>query len=204
MVLCGTHPCPSFKCGLTKPRLKLGMNEYLHPVCYIDVIIYPCPVLGAGLARSWWLHQMETFSALLALSAGNSPVPGEFPTQRPVTRSSDVFFDLRLNKRLSKQSWDWWSKKPSRPLWRHRNGSLWISSLYRYQNITLIKACEKLCRDHPYYYFDLGQHYIYTHRELWIQNGGICAFREMNLNSNCINLSNDVPIKCLTRVFEGP
>ena len=28
----------------------------------------------------------------------------EFPTQRPVTRSFDVFFDLRPNKRLSKQS----------------------------------------------------------------------------------------------------
>ena len=36
---------------------------------------------------------METFSALLAICAGNSPVPGEFPTQRPVTRSFDVFFD---------------------------------------------------------------------------------------------------------------
>ena len=46
---------------------------------------------------------METFSALLAICAGNSPVPGEFPTQRPVTRSFDVFFDLRPNKRLSKQ-----------------------------------------------------------------------------------------------------
>ena len=44
---------------------------------------------------------METFSALLAICAGNSPVPGEFPTQRPVTWSFDVFFDLRLNKRLS-------------------------------------------------------------------------------------------------------
>ena len=39
---------------------------------------------------------METFSALLAICAGNSPVPGEFLTQRPVTRSFDVFFDLRL------------------------------------------------------------------------------------------------------------
>ena len=47
------------------------------------------------------------FSALLALCAGNSPVPGEFPAQRPVTRSFDVFFDLRLNKRLSKQSRGW-------------------------------------------------------------------------------------------------
>ena len=34
--------------------------------------------------------------------------PGEFPAQRPVTRSFDVFFDLRQNKRLSKQPWGWW------------------------------------------------------------------------------------------------
>ena len=40
---------------------------------------------------------METFSALLALCAGNSPVTGEFPAQRSVTRSFDVFFDLSLN-----------------------------------------------------------------------------------------------------------
>ena len=65
---------------------------------------------------------METFSALLAICAGNSPVPGDFPTQRPVTRSFDVFFDLRLNKRLSKQSWGLWFETLSRPLWRHRNG----------------------------------------------------------------------------------
>ena len=42
---------------------------------------------------------METFSALLAICAGNSPVPGDFPAQRPVTQRVDVFFDLRLNKR---------------------------------------------------------------------------------------------------------
>ena len=53
--------------------------------------------------RSWWRHQMETFSALLAICAGNLPVPGEFPAQRPVTRSFVVFFDLRLNKRLRKK-----------------------------------------------------------------------------------------------------
>ena len=45
---------------------------------------------------------------------------GEF-TQWPVTRSFDVFFDLRLNKRLSKQSWGWWFKMLSRPLWSHCN-----------------------------------------------------------------------------------
>ena len=62
---------------------------------------------------SWWRHQMETFSALLAICAGNSPVTDEFPAQRPVTRSFDVFFDLHPNKWLSKQSWGWWFETPS-------------------------------------------------------------------------------------------
>ena len=62
-----------------------------------------CLCTTAELFDAWWRHQMETFSALLAICAGNSPVTGEFPTQSPVTRSFDVFFDLRLNKRLSKQ-----------------------------------------------------------------------------------------------------
>ena len=50
---------------------------------------------------TWWRHQIETFSASLAICAGNSPVTGEFPAQRQVTRSIDVFFDLRPNKLLS-------------------------------------------------------------------------------------------------------
>ena len=77
----------------------------------------------------WWRHQMETFSALLAICAGNSPVPGEFPAQRPVTRSSHVFFDLCLNKPLNKQSWGWWFETLSRPLWRQCNatpGVIWL------------------------------------------------------------------------------
>ena len=78
---------------------------------------------------AWWRHQMETFSALLAICAGNSPVPGEFPAQRPVTRSFDVFFDLRPNKLLSKQSRGWWSETPSRPLWRRCNGITTICPL---------------------------------------------------------------------------
>ena len=73
---------------------------------------------------AWWRHQMETFSVLLAISEGNSPVPGEFPTQWPVTRSFDIFFDMRLNKRLSKQWWGWWFETLSRPLWRHYNVKL--------------------------------------------------------------------------------
>ena len=67
------------------------------------------------LVVTWWRHQMETFSAL------HSPVTGEFPAQRPVTHSFDVFFDLRLNKQLSKQPWGWLFETLSRPLWRHCN-----------------------------------------------------------------------------------
>ena len=70
---------------------------------------------------AWWRHQMETFSALLVICAGNSPVPGEFTAQWPVTRSFDVFFDLRLNGRLSKQSRGGWFETPSCTLWRHCN-----------------------------------------------------------------------------------
>ena len=87
---------------------------------------------------SWWRHQLETFSALLAICAGNWPVHGEFPVQMPVTQSCDVLFDLRLNKRLSKQSWGWWFETLSRPLWRHRNEyaqlfwSPYCSSFYNY------------------------------------------------------------------------
>ena len=44
--------------------------------------------------KSWWRHQMETFYALLAICAGNSPVPGEFPAQRPVTQIRALMFSL--------------------------------------------------------------------------------------------------------------
>ena len=77
--------------------------------------------LSVNNTNTWWRHQMKTFFALLALCAGNLPVTGEFPSQRPVTRSFDVFFDLRLNKRLSKQSWGWWFQTPSWSFWHHCN-----------------------------------------------------------------------------------
>ena len=78
-------------------------------------------VIRRRILLPWWRHQIKTFSALLAFCAGNSSITGEFPTQRPVTRGFDVFFDLRLNKKLSKHSWGWWFEMPSRSLWRHCN-----------------------------------------------------------------------------------
>ena len=55
------------------------------------------------------------------VTAGNSLVTGEFPSHRPVTRSFDVFFDLRLKKLLSEQSICRWFETPSRSLLRHCN-----------------------------------------------------------------------------------
>ena len=84
---------------------------------------YAISIFCSWCSNDFPLHddvtKMETFSALLALCAVNSPVTGEFPVQRPVTRSFDVFFDH--NKRLSKQSWVWWFETPSRSLWPHCN-----------------------------------------------------------------------------------
>ena len=75
-------------------------------------------LMGYGYNRyltiSWWRHQMETFPRY-------RPFAREF-TERPVTRNFNVFFDLRLNKGLSKQSWGWWFETLSRPLWHHCNG----------------------------------------------------------------------------------
>ena len=79
------------------------------------------PSHGHNFFSTWWHHQMEAFSALLTLCAGNSPATGKFPTQRPVTRSFDVFIDLRLNKRLSKHLWGWWYETPLCSLWRQCN-----------------------------------------------------------------------------------
>ena len=90
--------------NLNQIRLKLS---YLIPWDMVSYMItHTGLILGLRPANdrrryktliSWWRHQMETFSALLAMCAGNSPVPGEFAAQRPVTRSFDVFFVLRLN-----------------------------------------------------------------------------------------------------------
>ena len=103
------EPCYVVACGTRVVDQRLA--NAVHKAIYIE----------ENKAGSWWRHQMETFSALLTLCAGNSPVTGEFPPQRPVTRSFDVFFHLCLNKRLGKHSWSWWFETPSRPSPRHNN-----------------------------------------------------------------------------------
>ena len=95
---------------------------------------------------------METLSALLALGSGNSPVTGEFPSQRPVTRSFDVFFDLRPNKRLKKKTiaCGWSVETPVCSLWHHCNATC--------------KKWPPFCRRHFQTHFDDNNNYC-----IWIQ-----------------------------------
>ena len=113
-------------------RIKDCLKHKIYIYMFSWTILMLKPKLYTGRTRSlawlitissqgWWRHQMETSSAFLAFCEGNSPVTGEFPSQRPVTRGFEVFFDLSLNKRLSKQSRRWRFETPSRPLWRHCN-----------------------------------------------------------------------------------
>ena len=93
---------------------------------YCLFIVFACTYFTKSVwlrvqSLSWWSHQMETFSMLLAFCTGNSPVTGEFPTQRPMTQSFDVFFDLRLNQQLSKQLRRQCFEMPSPSLWCHCN-----------------------------------------------------------------------------------
>ena len=93
---------------------------WTHGMQWRNVLMWPSFKKINTLQTVWWHHQMDTFSTLLALWAGNSPVTGEFPAQIPVNRGFDVFIDLRV-KQLSKQSWRWWFETPSRSLWCHCN-----------------------------------------------------------------------------------
>ena len=111
-------------------RLSTGHRQtIISNNCHQTVVRYlmkACGNISKGCSSkwtSWWRHEMETFSALLALCVGNSPVTGEFPSQRPMTQSFDVVFDLHPNKSLSKQSRHRWFETPSPSLWRHCNAS---------------------------------------------------------------------------------
>ena len=128
---------------------------------------------------SWWRHQMEIFSALVAICAGNSPVTGEFPSQRPVTRSFDVFFDLRLNRRLSKKkSRGWWFETSSRPLLRHCNAGIYLTSYNPNENenyiFSDIKCGQRKTRTRWRRVKTLGQHQVgvnlqsHAQHQLWI------------------------------------
>ena len=108
----------------------------IHIFCTIEVGIHKPPAApiirndSDEIAIDPYLHHNEIIHMMTSSNGNIFRVIGplwEFtghrwiPSQRPVTWSFDVFFDLRLNKRLSDQSRGWWFETPSHPLWRHCN-----------------------------------------------------------------------------------
>ena len=97
---------------------SLHKGQVTRKMFPFDNVIVHCSCGGLSIAiivfnHSWWRHQVETFSALLVLCAGNSPPPGEFPAQRPVTRNFDVsLICARIN--------DWVNNGVAGDLRRHR------------------------------------------------------------------------------------
>ena len=110
-------------------QLTQGMKRYGNLSTKINLLMRK----GSLTVNFMMTSSNGHFLALLAICAGNSPVPGEFPVQRPVTRRFDVF-DLRLNKRLSKQSCGWWFETLPCPSWRHFNVSTTSRHSYLYSD----------------------------------------------------------------------
>ena len=117
---------------------------------WVKISIDTCVLVWPGLDRATWrsavqfavagprvlfiVFRSRWYTIVYTMTSSNGNIfrvtgplcgeftgPGEFPTQRPVTWTSDVFFDLRLNKRLSRQPWCWWFETPSWSLSRRCN-----------------------------------------------------------------------------------
>ena len=104
--------CNMVKSGLTWSRVFRRRGWLQSPASDGPLCIY------------MWLMMTSSNGNIFRVTChlcGGFTGPGEFPTQRPVTRSFDVYFDLRLYKRLCKQSPGWWFETLLCPLWRHNN-----------------------------------------------------------------------------------
>ena len=143
---------------LSRSLLFSGKSAYVlasSPWCVSWVIFY---FITSFDIHGLFLH--VGINCMMTLSYGNifrvtGPLcgeftgPGEFPTQRSVTRSFDVLFDLRLNTRLSKQPWGWWFDMPSWSLWRHRNGYKVLGICSYVQCTSLFTDCKGIYMDLP-------------------------------------------------------
>ena len=117
----------SGKCSFTRQRTS---NEVFHHTSSTNVLLLLTNVMtfifGRWPREARLRHMSNTHDGIIKWK--NFPrykpfVRGIHRSQRPGTRSFDVFFDLRLQKLLCKQSLGWWFETQSRPLWRHNNGS---------------------------------------------------------------------------------
>ena len=125
-------PCLAWQIGpFWQDTLDMGccVVNSVSDVCFVCILAV-CSTL-CGMVLAYVIMIISSNGNIFHVTGhlcGNSLVTGEFPAQRPEMRSCcDVFFDLHLNKWLSKQSWVWWFDTPSSPLWHHCNIT-WINS----------------------------------------------------------------------------
>ena len=104
-------------------KLYFILQVLLRPGCFTDTVgqPYDCPSASVVNLKNMMTSSIGNIFRVTGPLCGEFTGPGEFPTQRPVTRSFGVFFDLRLNKKLSKQPWGRWFETPSWSLWRQCN-----------------------------------------------------------------------------------
>ena len=157
-----------------------------------------------------WRHQMETFFALLALCMENSPATGEFPSQRPVTRSY-VFFELHLNKRLNKPSRRCWFETPSLSLWRHCNGGTCFDtgSVRRLAFLCepMMTSCQSdLYVNKPQWNIDRNSSILSTNKCFWkCRVWYICIYIYMNIGHFAMrphNQTKELYLKIVTVILQ--
>ena len=123
-IYCHIHtPLPTgicYRCHLTNIDISVIKIRSCH-LCY--GYPYTCQ-------NGFILKRVTNIFRITGYLCREFPVTSEFPAKRPVTRSFDVFFGLRLNERLSKRSWGWWFETPSGPVWHHSNIIIHIGRLW--------------------------------------------------------------------------
>ena len=135
--MCSTDPfkrwyiCSLSYCHHQIGRINLPIDVTLHPwLCVGDCIIMLCQLFMMTSSNG-------NIFRVTGHLCGEFPVTSEFLAQRPVTRSFDIFFDLCLNKWLSKQSWGWWFEMLPRLLWRHCNVNVYV---YQISQLSFVRC----------------------------------------------------------------
>ena len=144
----------------------------------------------------WMMRKFVSYSIFLNMMTSsdenifrvNGHLCGEFTGQR---RSFDVFFHLRLNIRLSKQSWGWWFETPPRPLWRHCNGSICWSRTSWLFTVNSILSC--------YAYNSLVKYYRGVTWALWRPRSPAIRF----LLNNLFRLASKKHQWCNVQICQG-
>ena len=128
--------------------------------CYQFILIIRCHVWIPYVEHRFkWQTYYLQIGCVVGDQENNGFIHGEFPSQRPMTRGFDVFFNLRLNKRLSKQSWGWWFEMSSPSLWRHCNAIDILLILQEHFSSFLIVPCR--------YSPDFFYHNTFTYTTPW-------------------------------------